>query len=180
MFQKTKRKNKVLVLLDFDNLYIGLSRGAIIESLDMVLKKITQEVGAIFKVFVFIPYQNAQLFGEKFYRAGFVPILCPEIKAKDKTNINTTDQMMTDLGKDLIEGIPEITHLCLGSGDIDFSSGDIGFPSLLKKAEHYGLQIALIVSGINSLSSELIKKADQKPGKNEKMIYVLPKSEKED
>lgn len=178
--RKRVAKNKALVLLDLDNLYINFGSRTIIRALDTTLKKIAQEVGAISKAFVFIPYQNAQLFGEELYRAGFIPILCPEIRSKNETNINTTDQMLTDLGKELIEGMPEITHLCLGSGDVDFSSGDVGFPSLLQKAEHYGLHIIVIAGNINSLSSELIKKAGLKPDTKEKMVYILPKPEEKD
>ena len=180
-FRKKERENKVLVLLDFENLLInfdGPSR-TIVEALNTTLKKIAQEVGIV-KVFVFVPHQNAQLFGEAFYRAGFVPILCPKIKAKDgQTDIDTTDQMLTELGKEFIDDMPGFTHLCLGSGDIDFASGDIGFPSLLKKANHHGLDIALIAGDLSSLSSGLIKRADRKPHHNGKMIYILPKTEKE-
>lgn len=179
-FRKKQKKNRVLVLLDFDNLLInfGGPPRTIIEALNTTLKKIAQEVGPV-KVYVFVPYQNAQLFGESFYRAGFTTILCPKMKAKDgQTDIDTTDQMLTELGKELIDDMPGLTYLCLGSGDIDFASGDIGFPSLIQKANHYGLNIALIAGDLRSLSSELIKRADRKPNK-EKMIYILPKPEKE-
>lgn len=181
-FQKKEggKRNKVLVLLDFDNLLINFNGPprTIVEALNTTLKKIAQEVGAV-KVFVFISHETAQLFVETFYREGFVPVLCPKIKAKDgQTNIDTVDQMLSELGKEFIDDMPRLTHLCLGSGDIDFASGDIGFPSLLKKANHHGLDIVIIAGNLSSLSPELIKMANQKPNTNEKMIYILPKPEK--
>ncbi len=181
-FRRKGTKNKALILLDFENLLInfGGPPRTIVEAINITLKKIAQEVGTISKVFVFVPHQTAQLFGEAFYRAGFIPILCPKIKTKDsQADIDTTDQMLTEVGKELINEMPELTHLCLGSGDIDFASGDIGFPSLIKKANHHGLDIAFIAGDLSSLSSELIRMADRKPDNKEKMIYILPKPEKE-
>ena len=178
---RKEKEKKVLVLLDVENLYINFRSTfeMTIEALKTTLKKIAKEVGPV-EVFAFIPFETAQRLGETFYRSGFVPILCPIIKAKDsQADINTTDQMLTDLGKYFIDEMPGLTHLCVGSGDIDFASGDIGFPALLKKANHYGLDIALIAGDRSSLSSELIKMADRKPKSKEKMIYILPKTEKE-
>ena len=174
------KKNKLLVLLDFENLFIGYPSRSIIGELNKTLKQIAKEVGEISKVFVFVPYNTASIFAEDFYRAGFVPILCPKIKAKDgQTDIDTTDQILTELGKEFINEMPGLTHLCLGSGDIDFASGDIGFPSLLKKANYHGLDIALIAGDLRSLSFNLIKEIDKKPGTKEKMVYVLSQPEKE-
>jgi len=175
--QKEKaRQNRVLVLLDLENLYInfGPSR-TMIDSLKTTLKQIAQEIGPIAKVFVFTPFNTASYFAEDLYRAGIVCVLCPEIKAKDRKTINTTDQIITDFGKELIDLMPGLTHLCLGSGDIDFASGDTSFPSLLTKADHFRLDIAIIASDIKSLSSSVIKLVGKKPDTDEKMIYLLPK-----
>lgn len=178
--KKSVRKNKVLVLLDFDNLYLNLPEKTITETLDRALKQITEEVGPISKVFVFVPYYSAIPFGEDFYRAGFITILCPRIKTKDgQTEINTTDGILTEIGKELINDMPDITHLCLGSGDVDFSSGDIGFLSLLKKATRYGLDIAIIASDLASLNPKLIEMIDKKPNSKEKMLYILSHQKKE-
>jgi len=173
MFGKKKR-NKVLVLIDFDNLSINFQMKPIIEELEKTLKQISKEVGAILKVFVFIPYHSALPFAESFYKAGFFTVLCPKVKTKDvQVEIDTTDKTLIQLGNELLEDIPGITHLCLGSGDADFLP-------LLRKASRYGLDISIIAGDEISLSSEIAEMADKKPNNKEKMIYILSSFKKEE
>ena len=167
------KKNKILVLLDFENLLINYSSRLIIEELNKTLKQIAQEIGEISKVFVFVPHNTASLFAKDFYMARFITILCPKIKAKNgQTDNDTTDEIMLGFGQEIITEMPSLTHLFIGSGDIDFLP-------LIIKASRTGLNVGLIVSGLNPLSFDLIKRIDKKPGTNEKMVYVLSLLERE-
>ena len=172
MFRRRKRKNKVLVLLDFENLYIHYPSRSIIGELNKTLKQVAQEVGEISKIFVFAPNDTASIFAEEFYHAGFFTILCPKVKGKDGLEKDTVDETIIDLGREFIAEMPSLTHLFIGSGDIDFLK-------LVIKANHVGLNVGLIVSGLKPLSFDLIKWVDKKPGTNEKMVYVLSQPEKE-
>ena len=172
MSGKRKGKNKVLVLLDFENLFIDYPSRSIIEELKKTLKQIAKEVGEIFAVFVFVPYNTASLFAEDFYRAEFIPILCFRVKDKDEqAEKDTVDKTMSDFGRKIITAMPSLTHLCVGSGDFHFLP-------LIINASCTGLDVGLIVSGLKPLSFDLIKEIDKKPGTNERMVYVLSQSEK--
>lgn len=171
MRKKKEKKNKVLVLLDFENLYINYPSRLIIEELNKILRQIAKEVGEVSKVFVFVPYNTASLFAEDFYRAGFITILCSKAKDKDGADKDTVDETILDFGQEIITEMPSLTHLLIGSGDIDFLP-------LIIKASRTGLDIGLIASGLRPLSFNLIKWVDKKPGTKEKMVYVFSQSEK--
>lgn len=170
-----KKQNKVLVLLDFDNLYINHpSSSTLFEELNKVLQQIAKEVGPIFKVFVFAHLATANYFADDFYHSQFTTILCPKVKAKEAApEEDTVDETMRNDGLDFINEMPSLTHLIIGSGDADFLP-------LVIKAKRTGLDIGLIANSLENLALELIKWADKKPNLNEKMVYLLSSSEKKD
>lgn len=177
MFRRKGRpgKNKILLLIDFENLQKNLAitptaeKFSVAAGFDRLFKQISREVGEIDNVFVFVPPHSASLWGETFHKLGFFTILCPKIKSKSREEIDTTDETLTAFGKKMILQPPELTHLCLGSGDKDFSP-------LLREAIRKGLKIIVVAGNFNSLSSELIKLADKKPD-GTKMVYLFSPTE---
>lgn len=170
-----KKKNKILVLIDFENLQKNLETTPIPEKFsitagfDKLFKKISQEVGEIDSVFIFVPQHAASVWGETFHELGFFTLFCPEVKNKSGRKIDTTDETLIAFGKKMINQIPELTHLCLGSGDKDFIP-------LVREAIRKGLKIIITAGDYNSLSSELIKLVDKKPDST-KMVYLFSPTE---
>lgn len=177
MFKRKSKveQNKILFLIDFENLQKNLERiptpkkFSITAGFDRLCGQIAQEMGAIINVFVFIPLHAASLWGETFHKLGFFIILCPEIKDKTGKETDTTDETLIAFGKKIINQIPDLTHLCLGSGDKDFST-------LVREAARKGLKIIVVARNLSSLSSELIELADKKPD-GSKMVYIFSPSE---
>lgn len=171
---RQKEKNKILVLIDFENLQKNLKTTApekfsIAAGFDRLCKQIAREIGEIINVFVFVPPHATSPAGETFHKLGFFTILCPGIENKKGKKIDTTDETLIALGKKIINQIPDLTHLCLGSGDKDFSP-------LVREAIRKGLKIIVVAGDLTSLSSELIKLADQKAD-GLKMVYLFSPTE---
>jgi len=167
-------QNHVLVLLDWENLLISASsiapdKFSIERGLSDLIAKITQEVGPIIGLYAFVSYHSATLWGEKLNKEGFFIIYCPKIATKTGEERDTTDGELSRFGMKMIEQMPRITHLCLGSGDQDFTP-------LLLRARERGLKIIFVVGSPQSLSKELIKFAEEIPGTEGKRIYsFLPR-----
>lgn len=172
-FGKTKR-NKVIMLIDLENLLINLpttspERFSMTVGFDRVIRQISQEAGEIVNVFVFTPPHLALLWSNTFYDQGFFTILCPKVKSKKIKEEDTTDQTIIDFGKGIIDQIPDLTHLCMASGDKDFNP-------LIRKAIHKGLKIIVVAGNLRSLSSKLISLADKRAD-GTKMVYLLSPTE---
>lgn len=177
MFKRKSKveQNKILFLIDFENLQNNLEtmptpgKFSMVAGFDRLFKQISREVGEIDNVFVFAPPRATSLWGETFHKLGLFTILCPEIENKSGEKINTTDETLIAFGKKMILQIPELTHLCLGSGDKDFSP-------LVREATRKGLRIIVVAGNLRSLSSELIKLADKKLD-GTKMVYLFSPTE---
>lgn len=166
MFKK-KEKARVLVLIDWENLLIsaeevGPETFSVVAGFDKIIEKIGQEVGSIVEVFVFTPPHLAYLWGKRLYELGFTTIVCPKIESKEGIEIDTTDQIIIDFGKKMINEIKDLTHLCIGSGDKDFRP-------LWREAMRKGLKRIVIAGSKLSLASEVIKLANK--------IYIFSPSE---
>ena len=153
-------KNRIVVLLDLENLTanlppIGPETFSFSSGFDRVMKEIAREVGLIEDVFVFAPPHLIQTHGEHLYSQGFTIIACPKVTTKDgRQRIDTVDQTLIDFGKKIMRQTQGITHLCLGSGDKDFSL-------LIREAIRRGLKIIVVASSKDSLSKDLIELSDQ-------------------
>jgi len=174
--KKGCRKKKILMLIDFENIQRNIKVAAtpenfsVIAGFDNLLKQISSEVGEISNVFVFAPPHTASLQGETFYELGFFTVFCPRVRNKKGREIDTTDDILTKFGEKIISQLPEYTHLCIGSGDKDFTP-------LAREAIRQGLKIMVIAGGLASISSELIKLADINPSTGKKMVYIFSPTE---
>lgn len=155
-----KKRIKVLVLLDWENLQqnVGFAPGepSLKERLDTCMREIAKQVGSIVDVFVFMPPHASYVWGEQLYKAGFFIIVCPKIKNKAGEETDTTDETLIKFGERMLDQIEGLTHLCLGSGDIDFSP-------LLIRARRKGLKNILIVADSRSLSGKMASLIDSGP-----------------
>lgn len=171
-FFSKQRWNKILVLIDWSNLVINLppNKPILTAAWDRIQQQISRELeGEIIGVFIFVPPHLTSTEAETFYKEGFIIVYCPKIKTKDRVEKDTTDETMIELGRKLISQIPDLTHLCLGSGDKDFGP-------LAREAIRKGLKILVVAGDLRSLSSELIQLADGKPGGG-KMVFILSPTE---
>ena len=159
---RRKNPNKVLLLIDWENLLISQKSGqmpseegySIVAGFDRLIDQITLEIGEIVNVFIFAPPHILSSFGETFVKLGFFQIVCPKITGKTGEEEDTTDSTLIDFGKTAIEQIKDLTHLCIGSGDKDFSL-------LVRQAKRKGLKILVVASSNRSLAKELIQLANQ-------------------
>lgn len=170
-YHHRKTNNKVLIVIDWLNIYMNLSPIKLpsLTDLDRVQKQIAQEVGEIVNVFVFAPPHLTSLEWETFYEEGFYIIDCRSIKTKDGKDKDTTDEILINFVKDMVARMSDITHICLGSGDKDFCKA-------LRKTMRAGLQLMIIAGDLNSLSQDLIDVADVNPLTGKKMAYVITQS----
>lgn len=175
VFRLEKPENRVLVLIDWENLQKNTEFGpperfSQLAGFDRVIKRIARKVGEITNVYVFAPPQLASVWGEAFHQLGFFTILCPKIRTKKGEEIDTTDEIIIEFGKQMINQAHGLTHICLGSGDRDFTP-------LIRAAIRKGLEIVIIAGTLGSLSSKLIPLADRNK-KGEKMVYLFSLTEK--
>ena len=178
MGRKKTKENKIVMLVDFENLLTNFEISSptsysVEAGFDKVTKEISREVGEITDVFIFVPPHLSSLWGETFHKQGFFTIYCPKIKTKDEGEKDTVDSILTEYGKREITKNPDLTHLCIGSGDKDFaSSGEKNFVPLVRAAIRRGLKIIVVAGSLKSLSPELISLADSKPD-GSKMVYLF-------
>lgn len=155
-----RAKARVLVLLDWENLQqnVGFVPGGLSlkDRLDACIRQIAKQVGSIVDVFVFMPPHASHIWGEQLYKAGFFILVCPKIKNKAGDEVDTTDETLIRFGERMLDELEGLTHLCLGSGDIDFSP-------LLIRARRKGLKNVLIAGDPRSLSAKMGPLLDLKP-----------------
>lgn len=164
MFRKQKKTNRVLALIDFENLLTNIEISALIVRLDVALDQIAQEVGEIINTIVFVP-PHLEFWAKEFNQHGFFTILCPKVKTKETEEKDTVDETLIKMGEFLTAQIPNITHIALGSGDIDYAL-------FLKGIRRKGIKRIIIASDLESLSSQLIKLTDKNP-EGKRMLYLL-------
>ena len=168
------KKVKILCVIDWDNIHINVpppEKLSITAGLDRIMKKIAQEVGEIINVFVFTPFHLALANAQAFYDETFYMILCPKIKYKKGGEQDTTDEIISAFLQDMINQMPGLTHICLGSGDKDFCR------TIRQYVMRKGLKMIIIVGDMLSLSNHLINLADINPNTDKKMVYVFSPTE---
>lgn len=166
-----KKPIKILMLIDFVNLEMNLhlippERFSIADGLRRVIRTISREIGEIASVFVFTPPHSAMLWAEDLWKIGFFTVFCPTVKGKKGEEIDTTDEILIKFAENIISQMPDLTHICIGSGDKDFTP-------LADKALRKGLKIIIFAGDSISLSFDLRKLADTNPETGEKMIYTF-------
>lgn len=174
--EKLRPQNKILVLIDWDNLLANMNipqpEGfSLEEGFDRLMRQLS-EVGRVINVFVFGPPQTINLYLEIFRQNGFFPVVCPKLKKKkDEQEVDTTDATLIEFGRKMIEQIPDLTHLCLASGDSDFAP-------FVREAIRNGLKVIIVPGSLTSLSGDLIRLASRHPETSKRMVFLFsPKKE---
>jgi len=161
---KKKAPAKALVLIDFENLLLALETESdkilleektptLTERLNELTKRIAREVAEVVAVFVFIP-RFSTMWSKEFHKSGFFMIYCPKILNKESQEVDTVDETMIQFGQLMIQQIPDLTHLCIASGDQDFIP-------LIRQAIQKGLKTIVVPGSNRSLSLELKRVADR-------------------
>lgn len=170
----SKPRNKVLFLIDWENLLssaasIPPEKFSLEAGLNRLIEKISQEIGAITGIYVFLPPHLASTWGETLRKQGFFIVLCPKVRDKTGEECDAVDEELIRFGTKVINQMPDLTHLCLGSGDQDFVP-------LLREAQHQGLKIVLATGSLQSLSNEIIPFAERGPA-GKRRVYLLSPTE---
>ena len=171
MPQRQRREiNKILVLLDWENLSISADDIPPEKfSLTAGFHRLAQQfrdVGEVTNVFLFAPLPSLATHAEIFYRQGFISVLCPKIHSKSGEEQDTTDGIIITFGQRIIGHMPDLTHLCIGSGDRDFVP-------LAREAIRRGLRIIIVAGSCQSLAPELSELADIHPMSKKRMVYLF-------
>lgn len=165
--------HRMMFFLDLDNLrtntaFLEARQISLIAGLDRLQRQIIQDIdGEIVRVYVFassphLTYTEA----EAFYKQGFYVLVCPRIKTKAGEDEDTVDEQLMEFLKEEIDLVPDLTHICLGSGDKHFCRA-------LRKALRKGIKLIIVAGDLSSLSQDLIDVADVNPRTGKKMTYVF-------
>ena len=159
--QKKIKGAKVLVLIDWENLLAALrllssppERFSMAAGFDRLIEEITDKVGEIAVVFIFTPSHLVASVEQISRELGFFTVVCPKTKDK-KTGeyVDTVDATLIELGEIQMGLINGLTHLCIGSGDRDFTP-------LMRRARRKGLRTIVVAGSEKSLASKMIDLAD--------------------
>jgi len=169
------KRNKIAVLLDLENVVFRHIRSGDPEKYSLKagfdnLLGWLENIGKIAMFCVFFPsylLQKGRLQAqdlEYFYRKRIFPIICPKIGSEKE---DTVDATLIQWGsKVLFPHMSGITHLCIGSGDMDFLQ-------LQEEAQKRGLKLVIVAGTPGSLSSEVGKGVDKNPQTGEPMIHYF-------
>lgn len=185
--------NKIAVFIDYDNIEINMKTTPPEKfSRDLGYKRFKEwlsSFGEICVIFIFAPDNSSLVNGEYFYKYGFINISCPILIDREKIEtdelehmslggrelefepsdfapiINTTDAIMINTAKIVINLMPEITHICIASGDGDFMP-------IVKMAQAKNKKLMIMIGGFKSSSRDLLKEADRDEN-NKKMIHIF-------
>ncbi len=169
--------NTVAILFDFENVTRAFRHRLLKPEkfseeagFEELIDRITKQVGKIVMFCLFIPdyflekgyvsKKNLEFFQSK----GFFTIVCPKIGPKRK---DTSDLNMIKFGLDvMLPYFSGITHICIGSGDVDFLE-------LCEKVKRSGHKLMVTMGSNISLSGDVRKMVDINPKTGEKMIYLF-------
>jgi hypothetical protein len=172
-----KKKPKTLmmdVFIDWDNIKINMPADSPLNfsmaaGFERMIRQLAK-VAPISQVFIFGPPDAINIDLDLLDEQGFCPRPCP--KARNKRTgeeIDTVDPKLMDFAGKMIDRTPELTHICLASGDKHFAP-------LIRHAKRHGLEVLIVAGSKDSLSRELFDLADKDP-EGEKMVYYFSPSE---
>ena len=175
MFGK-KHANKILFVIDWDNLssniITGVQHYSLAKGFERLIGQLTQ-VGEVAAVFVFGPPDSINKDLRAFHDEGFWPIPCPrETDKRTHDSVDVVDSKIVTFVRDMLELMPDLTHICIGSGDSDF------IKPLVKVGKRRGKKIMVVSGKLRSLSQDLKDLADEHPQTGERMVFLFsPTSE---
>lgn len=177
--KKIKAHEEVLVLIDWDNLFLSLYdmfkaemriEGRIEKMMDWVKKEIGEPLGGY--GFVFAPEHLSVLHQDLCVKNNLRLVTCPKKRIKNaKEEIvgeeDTVDETLIWFAKLMMDN-PGVGFLCLVSGDEDYVP-------LMEEAARRDIKRVLVAPTVNALSKsgKLVSMADKHPVTGKKMILRL-------
>jgi len=167
----TTTPNLLLGLFDWENIRLNLK---FTKPEDLQLEKRLKacvewmkSIGTIWGLYTFAPQHQLFLVDKTLHSAGFnMVIYCPKIRERDG-ELDTTDDILVAEGTKLIEIIPGLTHVIIGSGDHGFA------PMLEEAKKGKRIQVGVVAGDDNSISIETRKLIDRHPLTREEMKYIF-------
>ncbi len=161
--------NRILVVIDGDNLFSNVIADArhysLAKGLERLIKQLTQ-VGEVVGVFVFGPPDLINRNLGALQNEGFWPIPCQRETDKQGESVDVVDGKIIAFVRDMLELMPFLTHICIGSGDSDFIP--------LARTCRLRRKKVIVVSGnLRSLSQDLKNMADKHPQTGERMVFLF-------
>ena len=173
----TSNSPAIAVLFDFENVVMSLrqrmlrpEKFSMEAGFDDLINRITTQVGKIAMFCLFMPdylirkgkVSKKEI--EFFQSRNFFTILCPKIGPHNK---DTSDFNVIRWGLEvMLPYFSGITHLCIGSGDVDFLE-------LCEKVKTSGFKVMATMGSNQALSGDVRKMVDINPRTGEKMIYLF-------
>jgi len=166
-----------LVLVDWENVSKQITEGRYTPerfsrstAIVKLFEWIKSEVDEIFDTFLFAPLHIVYTDYQLFHDHGLSVTTCPKIPLASPDKKDTVDPTLIKRAEKWVTH-PDLTHICLVSGDSDFIP-------LLEKAKKRGLLI--MISAIDSsllnrpsLSKDLAEMADISPRTGQTMIHYF-------
>lgn len=177
-----RRKKKVLLLIDWDNLFLCLyqkfgDKTRLEYRVQKLLEWVKHDIGEIACGFVFAPEHMTVMHRDMWAEHGLHFMTCPKRQLKKpernpksgamESVRDTVDETLIWFGRMMMKH-PDIGYICLVSGDNDYTS-------LMEEAATRHIKRALAPPTIGSLSKSqgLIKLVDIHPKTHAKMLLRL-------
>lgn len=162
-----------LVLVDWENIKVTIAkegnfdphRFSMAVGVHKLISWTKSEAIEIFETFLFAPLDTLYSDYQMFHEFGFTIVTCPRIPLAAERRTDTSDWQLIKSGKRWITH-PDVTHLCLASGDIDFLP-------LVQEAKEKGLKFMVSAASEKALSSRLREEANKSLITNEKMVHIF-------
>ena len=174
MHDKETRKNYVLLLIDWDNLFINLFNDLGHENVrlskrfEYLLAWVKEHIGELLggHGFVFAPEHLSHYDRSICQTHGLKIFICPKENQRQGRKRDTVDETIIWFAQ-LMADHPDLRYLCLVSGDSDYID-------LLRDVKKRGIKVALGIPTINSFSrlAQMPKLADIGL-KGQKMILLF-------
>jgi len=179
----SSRGNKVLLLIDWDNLFICLSRRFEVEEIQIerrinkLMNWVQENVGELLcdyngseqlcHGFVFTPEHISPKLQRMCAKNKLWLMVCPKKSNGGRVEVDTVDDNLIRFGKMMLRH-SDVGSICLVSGDEDYLP-------LLEEARKCNVKIALIPPTLDSLSNNggLVRFIDKRINGPRKMFVIL-------
>jgi len=162
--------NKILVVVDLENVTFHLfkSQDKEVDPSDVFAAAVEKikAIGQVYGIFLFLPPHSEPKGSELLRKTpDCFMVVCPR-EISEGISMDTVDKTIKKFCEKVVTQMPDITHLCLFTGDKDY----IPMLETLKKE---GLKIMIVGGEKTSLSPKLKRVADKYPRGNKEMVFLL-------
>ncbi|MFA5877849.1 MAG: NYN domain-containing protein [Candidatus Staskawiczbacteria bacterium] len=170
-FPQKPHENRILVLIDWENSTIDNFAviGPSAFSLKSLYAEITEKLGEIGRITMsvtFITTRDIMRLSEDFYKLGIHPVVSPMVvmQKRDPVWHGIVDEALITFGRELVNETTSFTHVCVVSGDADFTK-------FCRWLQRQGKKV-IIFAHAKKLSASLAECADLNDN-GEQMLYTF-------